>query len=141
MEDDEEGEDEEGPIEVFGVHRLQLAPGTKSGYTGVRPCKSKKNPWQAWLSLKGEKRRNVGSFKTPRDAAVARAAAKASGAHLLRSPRQQAPRTKGAAACRLPPIAPSLFVPIHLTAVLDSHDPGQENALRKARSQPSRCLA
>ena len=53
MEDDEEGEDEEGPIEVFGVHRLQLAPGTKSGYTGVRPCKSKKNPWQAWLSLKG----------------------------------------------------------------------------------------
>ena len=72
----EEGEeaDDEGPIEVFGVHRLELALGTKSGYIGVRPCKSKKNPWQAWLSLKGEKRRNVGSFKKPRDAAVARAA-------------------------------------------------------------------
>jgi hypothetical protein len=100
----EESEDEEGPIEVFGIHRLELAQGTKSGYIGVRPGKSHKNPWQAWLSLKGEKRRNVGSFKTPRDAAVARAAAKASGAHLLPSPRKQAPRKKGAAACRLPPV-------------------------------------
>ena len=65
MEDDEDADDEE-PIEVCGIHRLELAPGTKSGYVGVRPCKSKKHPWQAWLSLKGEKRRNVGSFKTPR---------------------------------------------------------------------------
>ena len=109
-----EGEDNgRGPIEVFGIHRLELAPGTKSGYVGVRPSTSHKNPWQAWVSLKGEKRRNVGSFKTPRDAAVARAAAKACGAHLLRSPRKQAPRNKGAAACRLPPIAPSL--PFHHT--------------------------
>ena len=82
--DEEEGEDDVGPIEVFGIYRLELAPGTKSGYVGVRPSTSQKNPWQAWLSLKGEKRRNVGSFKTPRDAAVARAAAKtSSGAHLL----------------------------------------------------------
>ena len=33
MEDDE---DDEGPFEVFGIHRLELAPGTKSGYVGVR---------------------------------------------------------------------------------------------------------
>ena len=102
---------------MFGVHRLELAPGTMSGYIGVRPNKSKKHPWQAWLSLRGEKRRNVGSFKLPRHAAVARAAAKACGAETLRSPRKQAPRNKGAAACRLPPIAPSLSLSITLTAV------------------------
>ena len=106
MGEDIEGTDYEGPIEVFGVHRLELAP--KSGYIGVRPCTSKKHPWQAWLSIKGEKRRNVGSFKKPRDAAVARAAAKASSGDLLPSPRKQAPRKKGAAACRLPPVESSL---------------------------------
>ena len=142
MEDDE-GKDDEGPIEVFGVHRLELAPGTMSGYIGVRPNKSKKHPWQAWLSLRGEKRRNVGSFKSPRHAAVARAAAKACGAETLRSPRKQAPRNKGAAACRLPPIAPSLSLSITLTVVwlLGSHEPGQENAQRKAQPQPSRSPA
>ena len=139
----EEGEeaDDEGPIEVFGVHRLELALGTKSGYIGVRPCKSKKNPWQAWLSLKGEKRRNVGSFKKPRDAAVARAAAKASGGDLLPSPRKQAPRKKGAAACRLPPVESSLSSSIALIAFVDSQDPAQERAQRKLRSHPSRCPA
>ena len=45
MEDDE---DDEGPFEEFGIHRLELAPGTKSGYVGVRPNPSKKRPWQAW---------------------------------------------------------------------------------------------
>ena len=47
MGEDDEGADDEGPIEVFGVHRLeQEAPGTKSksGYIGVWPCKSKKHP-------------------------------------------------------------------------------------------------
>ena len=44
--DDEEAE---GPHEVFGVHHLKLAPGTRSGYLGVRPTKSKKRPWQAWV--------------------------------------------------------------------------------------------
>ena len=43
----EEAEDREELIEVFGVHRLKLAPGTKSRYVGVRPNKSKKRPWQA----------------------------------------------------------------------------------------------
>ena len=43
MEDDEEGKDEEGPIEVFGVHRLQLALGTKSGYIGIH--------WRAALQV------------------------------------------------------------------------------------------
>ena len=106
--EEEEGEDDVGPIEVFGIHRLELAPGTKSGYVGVRPNNSKSKPWQAWLSLKGEKRRTVGSYKHPQDAAVARAAAKVAGAHLLRSPRKQASRKTGAAACRLPPVESSL---------------------------------
>ena len=34
--DDEEAE---GPFEVIGVHRLKLAPGSRSGYVGVRPNK------------------------------------------------------------------------------------------------------
>ena len=141
MGEDDEGTDDEGPIEVFGVHGLELAPGTKSGYIGVRRCKSKKHPWQAWLSLKGEKRRNVGSFKKPRDAAVARAAAKASGADLLPSPRKQAPRKKGAGACRLPPVESSLSRSIALIGFVDSHDPAQERAEWKPRSHPSRCPA
>ena len=65
MEEEGPVEEEEGPVEVFGVHRLELAPSTKSGYIGVRPTNSQKRPWQAWLSLRGQKRRNVGSFKTP----------------------------------------------------------------------------
>ena len=72
----EEGEESEGTkeFEVFGVHRLPLAPGTQSGYLGVRPNKSKKRPWQAWIHIKGEKRRCLGSFAKRREAAVARAA-------------------------------------------------------------------
>ena len=117
MEDDE---DDEGPFEVFGIHRLELAPGTKSGYVGVRPNPSKKRPWQAWLQVGGQ-RKTVGNFTKPKDAAVARAAAKAEGIRYLRSPRKQAQRNKGAAACRLPPIAPSLSLSITLTChLLDS---------------------
>ena len=109
---EEEGEDSELQVEVFGIHRLELAPGTRSGYIGVRPTNSKKRPWQAWVALKGEKRRNVGSYKTPQEAAVARAAAKAGGVHLLPSPRKQAPRKSGAAACLRPSMAP-LSLPIY----------------------------
>ena len=69
MEDDE-GKDDEGPIEVFGVHRLELAPGTMSGYIGVRPNKSKKHPWQAWLSLRGEKRRKMWDLSSCRGCAA-----------------------------------------------------------------------
>ena len=38
----EEGEESEGTeqFEVLGVLRLPLAPGTQSGYLGVRPNKS-----------------------------------------------------------------------------------------------------
>ena len=63
-------EDANGPFEVFGVHRLKLAPGTRSGYIGVRPNKSKRRPWQAWVHIKGEKRRCLGSFKSSQEAAV-----------------------------------------------------------------------
>ena len=44
---EEETVADEGPIEVFGVHRLELGPGSRSGYVGVRPTNSKKRPWQA----------------------------------------------------------------------------------------------
>ena len=91
-----EGEDSEPRVEVFGVHSLPLAPGTRSGYVGVRPTKSKKSPWQAWVHMKGEKRRCIGSFKDKREAAVARAAAISCGAALLPSPRKQAARNSGA---------------------------------------------
>ena len=90
--DDEEAE---GPHEVFGVHHLKLAPGTRSGYLGVRPTKSKKRPWQAWVHIKGEKRRCLGSYKSAQDAAVQRAVALACGADSLPSPRKQAPRNSG----------------------------------------------
>ena len=92
---EDEGEDDEGPIEVFGIHRLVLKPGSRRGYVGVRPNPSKKCPWQAWLQVKGQ-RKTVGNFKTRQEAAVARAAAKASGFRRLRSPRKQAPRNSGA---------------------------------------------
>ena len=118
MEEEGPVEEEEGPVEVFGVHRLELAPNTKSGYIGVRPTNSQKRPWQAWLSLRGQKRRNVGSFKTPREAAVARAAAKATGGHLLPSPRKQAPRKSGAAVRLLILVVPSLSLSAHCLARL-----------------------
>jgi hypothetical protein len=91
----EDEEDEEGPIEVFGIYRLALKPGSRSGYVGVRPNPSKKCPWQAWLQVGGQ-RKTVGSFETQQEAAVARAAAKATGFRDLRSPRKQAPRNSGA---------------------------------------------
>ena len=47
-----EGEDAAEQIEVFGVHRLALAPATRSGYVGVRPTKSKRRAWQAWVHIR-----------------------------------------------------------------------------------------
>ena len=107
----EEGEESEGTkeFEVFGVHRLPLAPGTQSGYLGVRPNKSKKRPWQAWIHIKGEKRRCLGSFAKKREAAVARAAAISCGVESLPSPRKQAARKSGAEPC----IALSHFIPLN----------------------------
>ena len=92
----EESEEEEEQVEIFGVHRLQLAPGTQSGYIGVRPNKSRKRPWQAWVHIKGEKRRCLGSFEKKTDAAVTRAAAISCGVESLPSPRKQAARNSGA---------------------------------------------
>ena len=44
MGEDDEGTDDQGPIEVFGIHRLELKPGSNSSYVGVRPNPSKKRP-------------------------------------------------------------------------------------------------
>ena len=114
-----EGEEADAPIEVCGVHKLLLAPATKSGYVGVRATKSKKCPWQAWVHIKGERRRCLGSFKYRRDAAVARAAALACGPETLPSPRKQASRKSGAAACRPshPPVLSCLIAHTRLTVL------------------------
>ena len=112
-----EGEEDEAPFEEFGAVRLPLKSGTASGYLGVQRSKSKKNPWQAIIS-NGTKRYNVGSFKTRTDAAVARAEAKASGAHLLPSPRKQAPRNSGV--CHPPTVGAPVLSHSILTALLDS---------------------
>ena len=100
MESDEE--EEEGPCEWIGVLRLPLKAGSKSGYVGVQRVNSKKRPWQATITCPGKKRRTVGSFKKPEEAAAARAEAKASGANLLPSPRKQAPRNSGLERCACP---------------------------------------
>ena len=139
---EDEGEDDEGPIEVFGIHRLVLKPGSRSGYVGVRPNPSKKCPWQAWLQVGGQ-RKMVGNFKTRQEAAVARAAAKAAGAHLLRTARES-----GLRAIQVPfrdpiPIGITSLSPIHHRSCSHSHshDLGQENVQRKRLSPLSRCPA
>ena len=96
----EESEGEDGtPFEEFGALRLPLKPGTLSGYVGVQRTTSKKRPWQATVKLPGRKRLNVGSFKEPHYAAVARAQALAAAPETLPSPRKQAPRNSGAWDC------------------------------------------
>ena len=88
----------EARVDIFGVLRLPLAAGTASGYLGVRHItKSKIRPWQAWIHIKGERRRCLGSFTKPQEAAVARARALACGPETLPSPRKQAARNSGAA--------------------------------------------
>ena len=99
----ESEEEEDGPCEWVGVLRLPLKPGSASGYVGVQRSKSKKWPWQATICVPpGKQRACLGYFKRPVDAGVARAEAKASGVHLLPSPRKQAPRNSGSESCRPP---------------------------------------
>ena len=92
---EESEEDDSGPVEEVGVMRLPLKPGTASGYVGVQHSKSKKRPWQATLTVAGRGRLNVGSFKEPFDAAVARAQAKLTKGDSLWSPRKQSARNSG----------------------------------------------
>ena len=132
---EEEGEDDVGPFEVFGVHRLELAPGSKSGYVGVRRNNSNKRPaWQAWVSLKAEKRRTVGCFKDPvgmllwpeqwqRPVVLIYF-----GAYESRLRANQVPvRASCPDASLLLSVLRSGSLPL-----LDSHGPGQEHAQRKA---------
>ena len=112
---DEDAEPEVG-VETFGVLRLPLAARTASGYVGVRHVpKSKIRPWQAWVHIKGERRRCLGSFRKPQEAAVARAKALACGPETLPSPRKQAARDSGAA---LLPRAVSVMLSIISSSLL-----------------------
>ena len=116
---EESEEDDSGPVQEVGVLRLPLKRGTASGYVGVQRSKSKKRPWQATLKVPGRKRLNVGSFKKPLDAAVARAQAKVSHAQFLSSPRKQAARNSGME-LRPSPLSAGPFLSSVLTALLDS---------------------
>ena len=101
----DDSEANEGAVEVFGIHRLPLAAGTPSGYLGVRQVGrkgSKKPRWQPWIHVKGEKRRCLGTFRTPKEAAVARARAFACGVETLPSPTKEASRTQFRCCC-VPP--------------------------------------
>ena len=93
--EESEGEDD-GPCALVDGLLLPLKPGSASGFVGVQRSASKKRPWQATLKVPGRKRLNVGSFKQAKEAAVARARAKAAGGVLLDSPRKQAARKSGA---------------------------------------------
>ena len=105
MEEGEESEEDSGPFEEDGVLRLPLKPGTASGYVGVQRSTSKKRPWQATLQVAGRGRLNVGSFKQPRRAAVARAEAKLTNGDSLSSPRKQAARSSGVELRPAPPLS------------------------------------
>jgi len=133
----DEDAEAEGEVELFGVLRLPLASGTASGYVGVRHvAKSKKRPWQAWVKVKGDKRRRcLGSFKSPQEGAVARARALACGPDNLPSPRKQAARNSGAVACH-PCMCTFLLLLIPILTCLDVLCSPQSND-----QQPSRQLA
>ena len=87
---------EEQQVEIFegegvaGSLELVLAPGTASGYAGVRPS------GRMWLvrHLVGRSWRNIGSFHTAQAAAVQVALAKR-GEIAVRSPRPRKPRSSG----------------------------------------------
>ena len=140
----ERDEEDEGPFEPFGSLRLPLQPDSASGYVGVQRSASKKRPWQATVKVPGRKRINIGSFRTPQEAAVARARAKAEGPELLPSPRKQAARGSGALEAR--PCLPSLCAPdplsipfspprstraVHHSQATDGHDPHAPHAPRR----------
>ena len=92
----EESEEEDASLFLeVGALRLPLKPGTASGYIGVQRSTSKKRPWQATLSVPGRGRLNVGQFKKPFDAALARAQEKLINGDSLSSPRKQAARRSG----------------------------------------------
>ena len=59
-------------VEIFGIHELVLNANNKSGYKDVYPVSRKKRPWQAkvWDTAR-QSHVSLGSFGTPRDAAVA----------------------------------------------------------------------
>lgn len=73
-------------VERFGVHELVRSK-NKSTYKDVQFVQRKKRPWQAkvWDESRGS-HICLGSFATPRDAAVAVAVARAGGIENLPSP-------------------------------------------------------
>ena len=74
-------------IEIFGNLELILNASNKSGYKDVYPLQRKKRPWQAkvWDAAR-QSHVSLGSFGTPREAAVAVATARTTGLENLPSP-------------------------------------------------------
>ena len=85
-------------IEIFGNLELILNASNKSGYKDVYPLQRKKRPWQAkvWDAAR-QSHVSLGSFGTPREAAVAVATARTAGLENLPSPdKSRAARGSGA---------------------------------------------
>ena len=86
-------------IEIFGNLELILNASNKSGYKDVYPLQRKKRPWQAkgWDAAR-QSHVSLGSFGTPREAAVAVATARTTGLENLPSPdKSRAARGSGGA--------------------------------------------
>ena len=80
--------DELPEYEEFGVHKLLFSSDNKSGYRDVYFLKHrKKKPWQAKVWRPWAKDHlSLGCFRTPREAAVAVAVARAEGLERQTSP-------------------------------------------------------
>ena len=81
-------------VEIFGIHELVLNASSKSGYKDVYPLQRKKRPWQAkvWDAAR-QSHVSLGSFGTPREAAVA---VRCNGSH----DRPREPSESGQEPCR-----------------------------------------
>ena len=103
-------------VEIFGIHELVLNTSNKSGYKDVYPLQRKKRPWQAkvWDAAR-QSHVSLGSFGTPREAAVAVATARTTGLENLPSPdKSRAARGSGGAHpphSRCPSSCLSLLIP------------------------------
>lgn len=107
--------------ETFGVHTLELQPTNKSGYKEVYPVQRKKRPWQAKVWDESRKTHLcLGTFATPREAAVAVAVARSGGIENLPSPdKSRAARGSGGAP--------------HIPAALSSHAFAAQSSLPDSR--------
>ena len=117
----ESEEEDAGPFVEVGALRLPLKPGTASGYVGVQRSTSKKRPWQATLTVAGRGRLNVGQFKKPLDAAVARAQEKLTNGDSLSSPTKAGCAQIGCGAAPPSPLSACPFLNTLFSLLCSTH--------------------